>query len=234
MRHNIENEMNTYNAQKTSEQPMFSILLLGLGSGDLAMTLPDGADIDIVEIDPLIYKVAVERFRFSVSQNQHVIIDDARNFLRTSQKKYDVVVSDVYVGNNIPEYMYSKEAFELIKYKLKPSGLLLANINARPTEEDRLLTSILKTASVAFPSVRVSASEPEEIEKLQPLILHFAKRQLYNSSPSKDYTSMFIDYDGGDIVTDDYNPLAILGYNNAKLFREQMFIFGGSRLFFSI
>src|SRR5262245_37460605 len=72
------------------------VLILGAGSGtDVAASLLHGTKhIDAVEIDPVIVRLGRERHPDHPYSDPRVrvVTDDARHFLRTTDKKYDLVV----------------------------------------------------------------------------------------------------------------------------------------------
>ncbi|HEY5741756.1 MAG TPA: methyltransferase domain-containing protein, partial [Terrimicrobiaceae bacterium] len=73
-----------------------NVLVLGAGTGtDVAAALKHGAaHVDAVEIDPLIVRLGREHHPDAPYSDPRVtvVIDDARHFLRTTSKKYDLVV----------------------------------------------------------------------------------------------------------------------------------------------
>ena len=72
------------------------VLVIGAGSGnDVAHALKFGAkEIDAVEIDPVIQNIGRNYHPDRPYQDKRVIaqLDDGRHFLRTTEKKYDLVV----------------------------------------------------------------------------------------------------------------------------------------------
>src|SRR6185312_7871812 len=72
------------------------VLILGAGSGtDVAAALKHGAKhVDAVEIDPVIQRLGKERHPDHPYDDPRVtpIVDDARHYLATTTKKYDLVV----------------------------------------------------------------------------------------------------------------------------------------------
>ena len=63
-----------------------------------------------VEIDSKIIEVANEHFGLENS-NVEVFEDDGRRFINKSQKKYDLIVLDVFNGEIAPSHVLSREAF---------------------------------------------------------------------------------------------------------------------------
>lgn len=136
------------------------VLILGAGSGtDVAAALKHGArSVDAVEIDPTIIRLGRERHPDRPYSDPRVTIhnDDARHFLRTSTKKYDLVVfalidsltmQSSFSGVRLESYMFTVESFRAVRDHLKDDGLLVIyNYFREPWLVDRLAN----TAAEAF------------------------------------------------------------------------------------
>jgi SAM-dependent methyltransferase len=129
-----------------------NVLVLGAGSGtDVAAALKHGAiHVDAVEIDPVIVQLGREYHpdRPYSDPRVNVIIDDARHFLRTTTKKYDLAVfalidsltlQSSFSGVRLESYMFTEQAFQAVKDRLAPNGLLVVyNYFREPWLVDRL------------------------------------------------------------------------------------------------
>jgi spermidine synthase len=109
------------------------ILILGLGGGTLPMAfnelLPD-ADIDVVEIDPAVVRVAREYFGFAPSERVDVFAQDGRVFVKRAAhqgEKYDLVILDAFNGEYIPEHLMTREFLEEVQNLLDPGSVMVAN-----------------------------------------------------------------------------------------------------------
>lgn len=106
---------------------------IGFGSGlttHVLLSTTNLKELDTIEIEP----VMVEGAKFFYSRNyrayddirSNIIIDDAKTFFASSQKKYDIIVSEpsnpwvIGVGN-----LFSKEFYKTIKRYLENDGLLV-------------------------------------------------------------------------------------------------------------
>ena len=86
----------------------------------------------------------------------HPVADDARHFLRTTEKKYDLVVfalidsltlQSAFSGVRLESYMFTEESFRAVRDVLKPDGVLVVyNYFREPWLVDRLAN----TAAAAF------------------------------------------------------------------------------------
>jgi len=113
------------------------VLVIGAGAGnDAAVALRHGADyVDAIEIDPLIYSIGKRLHPEHPydSPKVHVVINDARNFLRQDHEKYDMIVFGLldshtgfsgYSNVRVDNYVYTEESFRDARRLLKPDGIL--------------------------------------------------------------------------------------------------------------
>ena len=148
-----------------------NVLVLGAGSGtDVAAALRHGAQhVDAVEIDPVIQRLGVELHPDHPYSDPRVtrINDDARHFLRTTDKKYDLVVfalidsltlQSSFSGVRLESYMFTRESFQSVKEHLTDNGLLCVYNYFR---ERWLVDRLANTAAEVFgadPRVHVNAA----------------------------------------------------------------------------
>ena len=137
-----------------------NVLVLGAGSGtDVAAALKHGAKhVDAVEIDPAIIRLGRGNHPEQPYSDPRVTVhnDDARHFLRTSTKKYDLVVfalidsltmQSSFSGVRLESYMFTVESFRAVREHLNDDGLLVIyNYFREPWLVDRLAN----TAAEAF------------------------------------------------------------------------------------
>jgi SAM-dependent methyltransferase len=131
-------------------------LIIGAGAGnDTSAALRNGvAQIDAVDIDPVILDIGVARHpdRPYADARVHRYVDDGRAFLRRSEEKYDLIVfaqtdSFVLVGNSanvrLESFLFTREAFESARDHLSPGGVVvLYNAYREPFLVDRYATTL--------------------------------------------------------------------------------------------
>lgn len=87
--------------------PGSQALLLGMGGGSIAFELTGiGFNLDIVELDERIPRIARKYFNYD-PRKSNLIIDDARHYIRKSDKKYDLVIFDIVKGEAQPSYIFT-------------------------------------------------------------------------------------------------------------------------------
>lgn len=134
-------------------------LVIGLGGGATAgaVAVHDGVDVDVVELAASVVRGAERmgpdiNYGLFTRPNVHIRVDDGRNYMMLSRKKYDVVTADVilpiYAGSG---NLYSAEYFGLMKNVLKPGGMALQWVNGTEAE----YKTIARTFLSVFPYVTV-------------------------------------------------------------------------------
>lgn len=106
-----------------------SALVLGLGGGMMAEKLSSelGFRVDAVELDSRIAEVS--RRYFGLDEKVNVFVDDARHYMETTRKKYDLIFFDVFRGEVQPAHVLSLEAFKKAGTLLTGNGLIIVNFN---------------------------------------------------------------------------------------------------------
>ena len=138
------------------------VLILGAGSGtDVAAALRHGVKhVDAVEIDPAIIRLGRAHHPDHPYSDPRVTVinDDARHYLRTTTKKYDLVVfalidsltmQSSFSGVRLESYMFTVESFESVRDRLTPDGVLVVYNYFR---ERWLVDRLANTAATAFGS----------------------------------------------------------------------------------
>jgi spermidine synthase len=110
-----------------------TVLIVGLGGGTLPRALSaalPGAQIDAVEIDPAVVRVAKQYFSFAPGPNMQVFEEDGRAYVRRAVrtgKRYDLIMLDAYDHEYIPEHMLTQEFLREVRSLLAPDGVVAAN-----------------------------------------------------------------------------------------------------------
>jgi spermidine synthase len=107
-------------------------LVIGLGGGATAgaVSIHDGTEVDVVELAGAVVRGArfFESINYGVLSrpNVHLSVDDGRNYLMLTPRRYDVITADVihplFAGSG---NLYSLEYFQLMRRILNPGGIVL-------------------------------------------------------------------------------------------------------------
>jgi spermidine synthase len=128
------------------------VLIIGLGSGLVVKALAEArVRVDVVEIDPEVVRVARTYFGYSGSP----VVADGRRYLQRSEKRWDIIFVDAFLGGSPPWQLYTREAFELYRDHLNPGGMVALNfIGSHLDPEQRpALEAVVATAREVFSNV---------------------------------------------------------------------------------
>jgi spermidine synthase len=118
------------------------ILMVGLGGGTLASAfsrLLPGTEIDVVEIDPAMVRVAKQYFNFRPSPKVHVYIEDGRVYVKRAMargEKYDLVILDAFDELYIPAHMLTRQFLSEVQKVMTDDAVLASNTEARSNRYD--------------------------------------------------------------------------------------------------
>ena len=133
-----------------------SLLVVGMGAGNvgtyLRSQLPELA-VDYVDIDPAIPEAARRFLLFEDAAGITVHVDDGRRYLAASQKHWDYIYVDTYIGNSIPFHLCTVEFFREVDRHLAPGGVI--GINLSSSLDRPFARAMLRSVSEVFPSVYV-------------------------------------------------------------------------------
>lgn len=116
------------------------VLLIGMAAGSLVNEFSKlNFKIDVIDIDKRTLSIAKKYFNLN-DGNYTFIDDDGRHYLRSTQKKYDLVIIDISISDIQPYYLYTLEAFREVKKCLNSDGIFLINFIDQ-TEEEKQVSS---------------------------------------------------------------------------------------------
>lgn len=142
-------------------QDVTSLALLGSAAGSipkqfLAIYGP-GTLIDAVEIDPEIIEMG--RRYFDLEDQDPAFprytsyAQDARHWLATTDRRYDVIGMDAYHQPYIPFHLTTVEFFQEVQARLNPRGVAVVNAGRPASGDDRLVNALASTMREVFPQV---------------------------------------------------------------------------------
>jgi predicted membrane-bound spermidine synthase len=131
-----------------------------LGGGSLVKTFAsNGWDVNAVEIDPVVSKIALKYFGLEPSEAE-IYQMDGRRFLSTHKEKYDFIIMDAFGSSSIPFHLVTQESFGLIASRLEEDGIFAINIEAVGWK-DQIVKSLTTTLKRHFNEVlALPISEP--------------------------------------------------------------------------
>ncbi len=213
------------------------MLLIGLGGGAVAESYAaDGWQVDAVEIDPAVTRVAREHFGLA-PREAAVHHADGRRYLTTSAETFDVIILDAYGSSSIPFHLVTREAFALAAQHLSRDGLLAINVQCVGWDTP-IVRSIAATLAQSFDNV-LALPMAEPPNSLGNLILFAANRPLELSEirePEVPLDRASPEYDrfhawenrfkpdtrGAPVLTDDLNPSDLWAEETNLATREKL------------
>lgn len=103
------------------------ILVLGAGGFTLSHDEPRN-HYTYVDVDPEIRQLAETHFLKKKADGEF-IADDARHFVRVTERRFDAVVVDVYTARtSIPAHLVTQEFWVAARRVIKPGGVMIANL----------------------------------------------------------------------------------------------------------
>ena len=146
------------------------VAIVGAGAGnDVAAALRGGATrVSAIEIDPAIQRAGMLNHPEDPYDDPrvHAVLDDARSFLRTTDRRFDLIVyglldSHALLSHNssvrLDSYVYTVQAFREARSRLKPGGRLVLSFSMLNQSHNRKAFEMLREAFDGVAPVVVSA-----------------------------------------------------------------------------
>jgi spermidine synthase len=134
-----------------------NVLFIGLGAGSAPKRMWrdfPALDIDVVEIDPEVARVARRYFSFPRHPRLRVHVEDGRRFLTKNDRRWDVIAIDAFYSDSIPFHLTTHEFLELVRDRLAPGGVVVTNaLGAVRGKDSKLLRALYRTYRTVFPTV---------------------------------------------------------------------------------
>ncbi len=169
-------------AFSTLKKESSSVLLIGFGGGSVARELRQlKFNFEVVELDERIIPLAKKYFYFDTDKIKYTI-DDARHFIRKSQKKFDLIIYDVLSGEVQPNYVFTIESLKELKKVLNPNAIIIINYQGILNDpSDKAFYALYKTFQVAGFSSYYWATNPNAFDDIvfviSPEEINFEKIQ---------------------------------------------------------
>lgn len=218
------------------------VLAVGLGAGIIPMWFMNrGLDVEAVDINPQMLEMAKMWFGFR-SPPVAVHIDDGRRFIQRSESSsYDLVILDVFNGEEIPYHLLTEEAFADVRRLLRPGGAFLINyVSYREKPRTRVTATLVRELRTSFEKVDVfAAGQPDRLNNLivvaLPSAREYAKIPPVETSAEEVTDLSAILADRIDLaepypsrLTDDHAPLEWLDRRVRFAWRKEMLDYFGT------
>jgi spermidine synthase len=187
------------------------VLVVGLGGGSVPREFCEvyadrNMQVDVVEVDPLVARIASEYFFHRDKGGVRTFVTDGRQFVRRADRpqpryfmganekmtwkqdqplgKYDMIILDAYSGGGqIPAHLVTLEFLEQCRARLAPDGVLVSNIiSALEGPKSRFFRAEYKTMKKLFKHIYVFPSwrgnQPRNIRNLILIATRTGKQEL--------------------------------------------------------
>lgn len=128
--------------------------ILVLGAGGFTIGLGDSFhNYTFLDIDKDLKNIAEQKFlQRPLPENQKFIAEDAYLFMLNAKQKYDLIVVDVFSAvRSIPMNFVTADFFRMVKERLKPNGIMVANVITSPSFGNDFLRGLDNTLRQVFP-----------------------------------------------------------------------------------
>lgn len=160
-----------YTIGKDKITKMNTILVLGVAGGSVIKTLVNEfqfeGKITGVEIDDEITSIANQYFKLNEINNYISISADANEFVKSTTKKFDLIIIDIFQDAAMPDFLFEKEFIFNIKQLLNSKGFVLFNT----MNLDEKVIDKNKQFIAAFETSIYTVKEFKNIEVYNELIL---------------------------------------------------------------
>ena len=214
-------------------QSISNVLCIGLGMGIVPMQFArDGAQVDVVEINPSVVPLAVRYFDLEPAR-LHIVFGDGRYFLNATKRQYDALILDAFLGDSSPSHLMTREAFAAMRRVLRPGGVLVINsFGAFEPGRDFFSASLERTLQAVFKRVRIHAagsgntfyvaSDNPDLAPLREPDLQQIHPMCQRGVRDAFESVMSFPPDRGRVLTDDFNPVEFYDAANREWLRRQL------------
>ncbi len=225
-------EYTKYAQLATVKSGVAQALVLGGGAYTVPKTLlrtfPD-AKVVVAEIEPSLPDVSREFFNVPADPRLTTVIEDGRRFLHDTPNKYDFIFSDVFASlYSIPAHLTTREFLTLLRDRLAPDGLVVANfIGQLQPEPPSFILSAMRTFQSVFPESEFYAVRNPDSTQTQnimfvgvngtaPLTIQDSTDPFFSGLPAHRVDLARFDLARHTLLVDNYAPVEHLAANLLK------------------
>ncbi len=132
------------------------VLVVGLGGGTIPQFLRrhfPRMQIDVVELDPAVIRVAKRYFGFREDNMMRAYAEDGRRFIERSEPVYDVIFLDAYSADSVPYSLTTREFLQAAREALTPGGVVASNVWS--SRSNQLYNPMIRTYQEVFDRVAI-------------------------------------------------------------------------------
>ncbi|MFK7839726.1 MAG: fused MFS/spermidine synthase [Bdellovibrionales bacterium] len=130
--------------------------ILVIGAGAFTLGVDDDTNLyDYLDIDASLLKISETLIlKEELGTNKTFHPTPARAFLTQTEKKYDLIILDAYLGAlTLPEHLVTQEFYGHVKSKLKDNGVIVGNFILSANFEDKFSRNLHATLKKVYPNL---------------------------------------------------------------------------------
>jgi spermidine synthase len=167
---------NFYRLYEVFSDRLDHALILGAGTGTWAKALHEKypeAQVDMVDVEPLLFTLATEYFFMPDTPRIVPHAMDGRQFLRTTDTEYDLILGDMYSQlYGVPWHVSTREYYTQLHARLREGGVYIGNyIGSLQDTTPSSFWSAVRTLSDVFGEVAVYGVDSTTSTQPQNLML---------------------------------------------------------------
>lgn len=121
---------------KIKDRKIKNVLCLGLGAGSIPDLLKKkfqpGCRITAVEIDEKVIELAKKYFNIQQFHDLDIICDDAFNFVKKCNSRFDLIIMDIFIDNVVPPQFETEDFLASVKKIMSRESLFIFNTMPAP------------------------------------------------------------------------------------------------------
>ncbi|MFW5896195.1 MAG: spermidine synthase [archaeon] len=165
-------------------------------------------EVDVVEIDPEVVRVAKEYFRVNETDSLDIYTGDGREYLEETDRTYDLIVLDAYKKAQVPFHLTTREFFSLAHSRLDEDGILLANVISAPSGSgSAFFRAEYKTMSQEFEQVYAYRTADSTFVQNVEVVASKQERRLSMTELERRNRHRDVGYDLGDAIDRTVGPV---------------------------
>lgn len=148
-----------FNKIKIDQYDFKNVLILGMGGGTIISLLRDkygkNYPITALEKDKVIIELAGTYFKIKTYQDLHIVCGDAFEYVSKTNKKYDLIISDLFIESNVPDIFASIHYLKCLKRIATENCCVIYNKMTQKSFHKKEFVSLCENFELVFPGTSV-------------------------------------------------------------------------------
>lgn len=165
--------------------------------------------IDVVEIDPVLDRIASEYFSYRPTPRINVIHEDGRVYLNKTKSAYDLIFMDAYTSLAPPYQLSTLEAAHRVREHLTTDGVVVANLVGLYEGDAGYLHAALSTYDAVFSYTALfqGVGGQTTVKSQNYIVIMAQNKESFEQAVSSVSTPRLDMLEDGKILTDDHAPV---------------------------